>query len=362
PSGAPAPDEVDTAPPSPAPESAEPDEGPSSTEGVPPSEPPVSGPVIEDPVEAADDESAGPPVVGVEELFARIRAAQPGAADTEPASPPGAPPAESSPPADAPAASLTEAGDGREPAGAGPAADTGAPGGVADESALFRRDELLDPLDADLTRQLKRVLQDEQNEVLDRLRRQRRPRPDAVLPDERAQRDRYRAVAHPVLAEAARRGFESVVGADARDPSPAVVEGWAAELAADLVGPLRERLERVLHDSEAPTADPEAEEGDAESTQPLAERLSASYRQWKIDQVEPAARHHVVAAFSRGVYAAAPDGAHLRWVVDDDGPCPDCDDNVLAGALPKGQPFPTGQPYPPAHVGCRCLLVPAEPS
>ncbi|HEV3400878.1 MAG TPA: hypothetical protein VG078_03570, partial [Acidimicrobiales bacterium] len=85
-------------------------------------------------------------------------------------------------------------------------------------------------------------------------------------------------------------------------------------------------------------------------------------RQWKVDQVEAAARHHVVSAFSRGVFAATPEGASLRWVVDDDGPCPDCDDNALAGGVPKGQPFPTGQTHPPAHVGCRCVLVVADPA
>jgi hypothetical protein len=50
----------------------------------------------------------------------------------------------------------------------------------------------------------------------------------------------------------------------------------------------------------------------------------------------------------------------VRWVVDDiDGPCPDCDDNALAGPTPLGQPFPTGQVAPPAHPGCRCVLAPS---
>jgi hypothetical protein len=137
-----------------------------------------------------------------------------------------------------------------------------------------------------------------------------------------------------------------------------VVERWAAELATDLVAPLRERLERALHDRDDGD---DGEEPEADSSQPLAERLSASYRQWKVDQVEAAARHHVVSAFSRGVFAATPEGASLRWVVDDDGPCPDCDDNALAGGVPKGQAFPTGQTHPPAHVGCRCVLVAADP-
>jgi hypothetical protein len=42
------------------------------------------------------------------------------------------------------------------------------------------------------------------------------------------------------------------------------------------------------------------------------------------------------------------------------GPCPDCDDNALAGPTPRGEVFPTGQPHPPAHAGCRCLLVPVR--
>jgi hypothetical protein len=94
----------------------------------------------------------------------------------------------------------------------------------------------------------------------------------------------------------------------------------------------------------------------------VSEKLGASYRQWKTTEIEQAARHHASAAFSRGAFAATPAGAQRCWVVDDDGgPCPDCDDNTLAGPVTKGEPFPTGQPHPPAHDGCRCILV-APPS
>jgi hypothetical protein len=48
-------------------------------------------------------------------------------------------------------------------------------------------------------------------------------------------------------------------------------------------------------------------------------------------------------------------------VVDEEGQCPDCDDNALAGPVTKGQPYPTGQPHPPAHPGCRCILVSTVP-
>ena len=33
---------------------------------------------------------------------------------------------------------------------------------------------------------------------------------------------------------------------------------------------------------------------------------------------------------------------------------------TLGGAVAVGQPFPTGHRFPPAHLGCRCLLLPAE--
>jgi hypothetical protein len=42
---------------------------------------------------------------------------------------------------------------------------------------------------------------------------------------------------------------------------------------------------------------------------------------------------------------------------DDGGPCPDCDDDALAGPTRKGDAFPTGQLHPPAHPGCRCVLA-----
>jgi len=91
----------------------------------------------------------------------------------------------------------------------------------------------------------------------------------------------------------------------------------------------------------------------------VGETLRAVYRQWKVQRIEECARHHIVAAFTLGTFTAMPANAVLQWLVDDNGPCPDCDDNALAGPTPKGQAFPTGQLYPPAHRGCRCMLVPA---
>jgi hypothetical protein len=111
------------------------------------------------------------------------------------------------------------------------------------------------------------------------------------------------------------------------------------------------RLRRQLQDAVAG-----AEEVDQAA---LVQRIGAAYRECKAQRVDELAADMVIAAFSRGIVAGNSQ-AHLRWVVQDEaGPCPDCDDNALAGPTACGEPYPTGQQHPPAHGGCRCLLVPA---
>jgi hypothetical protein len=120
-------------------------------------------------------------------------------------------------------------------------------------------------------------------------------------------------------------------------------------LAAEIAEPLRERLERALEDA---GSDDRSERSEA---------VSSVYRQWRVQEIERLSRHHAMVAFGRGAFTAYADDASLRWVVDDETPCPDCDDDQLAGAVVKGEPYPTGQVHPPAHPGCRCLLLPNVP-
>ena len=47
----------------------------------------------------------------------------------------------------------------------------------------------------------------------------------------------------------------------------------------------------------------------------------------------------------------------VRWSPSSLGPCPDCLDNVLAGSIVFGEPFPTGDIMPPGHPSCRCALI-----
>jgi len=321
------------APPSPEPEPPQP--APEPVAEAPVAEAPVERPApLELPPSAPVSELAtsevpivtadGPPG-DVEELFARIRAdrLEP---DLDLGLDPDPDPLPEAPPEEAPV----------DP--------------VVGENALEGRDDLLDNLEAGLTRALKRVLGDEQNEVLDGLRRLGATAGASILPEPEAQISSYADASVPWLQQAARAGIGFVSdpgsGSDAERAHPSV-DPQAGSLARELVEPLRERLFRAL-------------EGGADTDDPsvAAESLRATYRQWKVQHVEETARHHVLDAFNAGAFAATPEAAVLQWLVDDEGHCPDCDDNALAGPTLKGEPFPTGQLHPPAHPGCRCLLVP----
>jgi hypothetical protein len=220
-----------------------------------------------------------------------------------------------------------------------------------DEALLQQREMAVVDLEVTLARRLKRALQDEQNEVLDRLRNLKgRPAASALLPAPDVQVSRYAEAARPLLEQAAAAGSLFAVDTLGLGPEGLAAPVRIADLVTDsgrgVVGPLRRRLEAAI------------EEGRGDDPAPLVEALGAAYREWKTQRIERLAGDVLYAAFSRGTWETAPPGTPLRWVVEDiDGPCPDCDDDALAGELPKGESFPTGQHHPPAHSGCRCLLV-----
>ncbi len=224
----------------------------------------------------------------------------------------------------------------------------------ADETLLQRREAAVVDLEVALTRKLKRTLQDEQNDLLDRLRGLRgEPTTARLLPDVADQVARYASAAQPHVDAAASAGVSFAVEllhrkGRAHASAPSVAD-LARESATTIVESLRRRLEHAIS----------ASAGDEQPV--LVEALGGAYREWKSERIERVAGDVLAAAFSRGTWHEAPDATPLRWIVEDtDGPCPDCDDDALAGTLPKGEPFPTGQLYPPAHAGCRCLLVPVE--
>jgi DivIVA domain-containing protein len=315
---------------------ARPDEVPS---GVPVA---AATPVAGDaPPAAGEDEGETGPYV--DELFARIRAERSPGDDAagEPEWPAGTV---------AVLADETEAAGEAPDAGDVPDAGEVPDAGKADDepldpqaAALKARDDVLAAIEREMGRRLKRVLADEQNQVLDALRRGGTVEFSDVLPAGDEHADRYAIAASAGLDAAAEHGAEAVGGATA-----ASCDELAGALGRTLVDPLRRRVQRSFDDAE----------GDLEE---VTERLRALYREWKGQHIGRAVRHYTAAAYSLGAADVVPKGEVQRWVVDPSCvACPDCDDNALAGEIGRGDSYPTGDTRPPAHQDCRCLVVPVS--
>jgi hypothetical protein len=216
-----------------------------------------------------------------------------------------------------------------------------------------QRESVLSGLERTLTHRLKRSLQDEQNDLLDRMRGLKgTPTADRVLPAFDEQVLPYREAVEAGLTKAMAAGYEFALEqleTTGGAPDPETGRALAESAVARIVEPLRRRIEEIFAE--------ESEDG----FEALNDSLGSVYRTTRNQRVERVAGDVLATGFAAGTWQATPEGASLRWIADDaDGPCPDCDDNALAGELPKGEAFPTGQPYPPAHDGCRCLIVPSQ--
>ena len=212
------------------------------------------------------------------------------------------------------------------------------------------RDRVLTPLLGPLTKRAKRAAQDEQNEVLDAVRRQKaRPTSAAVLAGHDEQVAAWVQVLGGELSTAYAAGAKAVSDASGGTGSAA---GPSTEVLAALVEvavvPLRERVAVAVDDVADVGTDTEGL---------VVERIGARYREWKIQALSTLLGDALAAAYARGSYDASPAGAMLGWFPSEEGRCPDCDDNALEPTQ-KGESFPTGQPFPPAHPGCRCLTMP----
>ena len=294
-----------------------------------------------------DGTGAAPPMPSVDELFARIRAGSTAAAleadatragDAADAlggvSAPGGP------------TSIAEAGSGppesppsvapEEPREAAPAAEQDAQPGP-DELLVMRRDELLAPPTAKLSRSIKRALGDDQNRMLDRLRNDAALEADDLLGTEDAHVEAFVTAAREHLGESFVAGT-TFGGAQTPIDSTDAVEHSSAGLARAVVTMLRRQITEGAGDP--------------------GDRVGAAFREWRGERVERLAGDWATQAFASGVTTAIGSGS-VRWVVTSATGCSDCADNSLAGDLAAGEAFPTGHIHPPAHPGCRCLVAPA---
>ena len=291
--------------------------------------------------EEESGEEAG--LADVESLFARIRA---GAEEVTPEPPAAVATEPEASDTEAAASETAETVVTTEPET--PAPEPEAPeieAGEPDPREVWRaqRAEVLDPLLVVVAKRAKRAAQDDQNALLDAVRRHKgRPTAAQVLVPEPDLLAAWAAVVHEALGESYGAGRVAAGGVAAPAADELVLEAAAA-----IVLPLRERISSAIDSGE---------EGD---TSGLVERIGARFREWKNQSLEDSLVDALSMAWSRGVYDASPEGAVLRWVPEVEGRCADCDDNGLEPTL-KGSTFPTGQLHPPAHLGCRCLLAPSD--
>ena len=306
---------------------------------------------------AALPEVAPPgPIPSVDALFAKIRASREDgpAARGEPDDVAGQtveePAVEMADPT-APNAVVDASVDGGDMPEAAEGAEVAPP--EARNPVVIRRDEMTAPLVKALARRLKRTLQDDQNDLLDRLRSAHFQWSAEILPRDPEHLDSYATAALPHLMEAGQAGASFVGSEGTHRPLTDDVAKVAHELAEAVSLPLRRRL-----------LEGEGEHMSGADEQVVAEHVGSAFREWKGERIERLAGDYVVAAFSLGSLAGAQRKKNLQieWIAataTGGEPCPDCEDNMLNGPQRPGGDFPTGHVHPPAHPGCRCLLAPS---
>jgi hypothetical protein len=191
------------------------------------------------------------------------------------------------------------------------------------------------------------VLADEQNDVLDTLRRKEPVRDvERLVQPTAEQAARYTDAITAELAAAAQAGAAAAGGCEDLDlGADGPLHPVRDHLAGELVAPLRARLERSVVEGEG-------------VNETITKAVRGVYREWKVQRIDEQLDDAFRLAYCRGAMAALGDGTPVAWTVDPDGPpSPDCEDNGLAGAVPSGEAFPSGHVSPPMHPGCRCLLL-----
>lgn len=224
--------------------------------------------------------------------------------------------------------------------------------GVDDSACFASRNEVLIPIIVAMSRMVKRVLADEQNQVLDILRGKPVIRHLEALVGSRTEHGgRYVASLTNLLNEAALAGARSLSSEPEKDLMTAIEAQKSAIhefVVFTLVDPLRERLERSIS---------QASDSNAE----LSGLIRLVYREWKNQFIDEHMDDVALIAYGRGAAAVLDPSMRVCWKVDPDGPpCADAEDNSLGGFVTGGEEFPTGHTHAPAHAGCRCVLVPDQ--
>lgn len=206
--------------------------------------------------------------------------------------------------------------------------------------AFLARDVAMTRHGADLRRKLKRVMADEQSDLLDRLQRSKDLSIDdlASADDQRAL---YLAAVSPAIMATAELGAELYNGSVKK----AKVQPLIERLVADVFDPLRQRVEGSVKA--------------AADVDDVLEPLRAHYRDVRLSDVPDLTDDVLAEAFALGGHGAISKGTPIRWMSDPRfQPNSDCFDDTLADDVVAPGPFPTGRSRPSGQPGCRCLVVP----
>lgn len=225
------------------------------------------------------------------------------------------------------------------PPSAGPA--------IKDDS-LVRRSEALGDLPAQTARRLKRLLQEDHNDLLDRLRthRGKGTLEDNVAPEDE-QTGRFVAGLKEVLGRAFAEGRKAGGAGAQTDPLPVVTK----LVTRQVLTPLRTEI------SSAIAAGLDAED----SASALSERANDVFRVWKGVRTQLLGEGIAYSVYHQGLLDVwrSKAGSNKLWVFsEDEAECPNevCRRNADKGAVPTKEPFPSGHLAPPAHGGCTCTL------
>ena len=202
-------------------------------------------------------------------------------------------------------------------------------------------------------RRAKRILQDDQNEFLDAMRRQKaKVDPTRLLPGLELQVAVWAEVLAPAVDTVYRGGPRATIAPGARAPPR----------------PKRSRERPRRGPGVAAAGAPGRHRRDGAHDGPYAAGLRAA-RVARCRDRRPVPRVAIARISSRCSATSSP-AAYARGVVRRRAVgCPSAlGTRPKSASAPtatttrssprlKGQPFPTGQPCPPAHPGCRCLVV-----
>ena len=197
------------------------------------------------------------------------------------------------------------------------------------------------------SRRLKRLFQEDHNDLLDRLRTKRGKGAldDNLVPHART----VQPLPGRALTRHSARRFPRAERRPEEAGSADAVKAVSNLVARQVVNPLRSEVSKAvqagLEAQDTPTA--------------IAERASDVFRVWKGVRTEMLGVGMVYAAFNQGLvdgWSRNPEQEGVGGPEEDECPNDMCAKNVAAGPVALKSTFPSGHLTPPAHGGCTCTL------